>query len=58
MELAHSYGVEVHAHMMLGMPGETTETIEKTIRFAKRIRPSVVTFGICTPYPGQIYSRR
>jgi radical SAM superfamily enzyme YgiQ (UPF0313 family) len=38
--------------MMLGMPGETAETIMETINFALRIKPSVVTFGICTPYPG------
>ena len=52
MDLAHRHGVDVHAHMMLGMPGETRETVEETIRFIKRIRPSIVTFGICTPYPG------
>ena len=52
MELAHRYRVDVHAHMMLGMPGETRETINATIDFVKVIDPAVVTFGICTPYPG------
>jgi radical SAM superfamily enzyme YgiQ (UPF0313 family) len=37
---------------MVGMPGETPETIEKSIAFVKEIDPTVVTFGICTPYPG------
>jgi radical SAM superfamily enzyme YgiQ (UPF0313 family) len=52
LDLAHRYNIEIHAHMMLGMPGETRETIEETLRFVKKIKPAVVTFGICTPYPG------
>lgn len=45
-------GIDVHAHMMLGMPGDTKETIEQTINFVKEIEPTTVTFGICTPYAG------
>lgn len=45
-------GLDTHAHVMLGMPGETEQTIEQTIAFAKEIEPTTVTFGICTPYPG------
>lgn len=48
----HEVGMETHAHMMIGMPGETFESVDKSIEFAKRIDPTVVTFGICTPYPG------
>lgn len=44
--------MDTHAHIMLGMPGETKKTIEKTIQFVKDIHPTTVTFGICTPYPG------
>ena len=49
---AHELGLDTHAHMMLGCPGETKETIKRTIKFAKEIDPTTVTFGICTPYPG------
>jgi anaerobic magnesium-protoporphyrin IX monomethyl ester cyclase len=45
-------GIDTHAHMMLGMPGDTKETVEETIRFVKEIAPTTVTFGICTPYAG------
>ncbi|MFC1454922.1 B12-binding domain-containing radical SAM protein [Candidatus Undinarchaeota archaeon] len=45
-------GIKTHAHFMLGCVGETKDTIEKTIQFAKEIRPTTVTFGIFTPYPG------
>ena len=48
----HELGIDTHAHMMLGMPGESKETIEQTIRFAKEIDPTTVSFGICTPYSG------
>ncbi|MGM5482434.1 MAG: B12-binding domain-containing radical SAM protein [Nanobdellota archaeon] len=49
---AHEVGMDTHAHMMLGMPGETKKTIEKSINFAKLIDPTTVSFGICTPYAG------
>jgi len=45
-------GMKTHAHMMLGMPGETIETLEDTIKLAIELEPDTVTFGICTPYPG------
>ncbi|MBI4612096.1 MAG: radical SAM protein [Planctomycetes bacterium] len=48
----HEVGMEVHAHMMLGMPGETHETVRKSFRFVEKIRPTTVTYGITTPYPG------
>lgn len=49
---AKEVGLETHAHMMLGMPGEIKETVAKTIDFIKNLAPTTVTFGICTPYPG------
>lgn len=49
---AHKTGLDTHAHCMIGIPGETQDTINKTLKFVKEIDPTVVTFGICTPYPG------
>ena len=50
--------LETHAHMMLGMPGETPETVRTTFDFISKIRPSTVTYGIMTPYPGtEIYQQ-
>jgi anaerobic magnesium-protoporphyrin IX monomethyl ester cyclase len=45
-------GLESHCHCMMGMPGETSETLEKTIRFVLELKPSTMTCGVCTPYPG------
>ena len=51
-KLMHEVGIDSHAHMMLGIPGETEETIEQTLKFVNEIDPTTVTFGVCTPYPG------
>ncbi len=37
---------------MLGMPSETRETCEQTIRFAKELDCDFVKFNIAIPYPG------
>lgn len=49
---AHEVGMDTHAHMMIGLPGETRETIQRTLDFVDEIRPTTVTYGITTPYPG------
>jgi radical SAM superfamily enzyme YgiQ (UPF0313 family) len=51
-QLTKEVGLEAHAHFMIGGPGETLETIQKTIDFAKRLNPTTASFGILTPYPG------
>lgn len=51
-ELTHKYKIDTHAHCMIGMPGETEDTIKQSLDFVKKIDPTIVTFGICTPYPG------
>ena len=45
-------GIRVHATFMFGAPGETKETIRKTIEFAKELDPDTAQFPICMPYPG------
>lgn len=49
---AQKAGLDTHAHLMLGLPGETTATVKQTIEFVKKLNPSTVTFGIMTPFPG------
>jgi len=45
-------GIQVHGTFVFGMPGETTETIRKTIDFAKELDLDFVQFSIAQPYPG------
>jgi len=48
-------GIDTQAHFIFGLPGETKETIEKTIKFAKKLRPRYVSFNVATPYPGTVF---
>ena len=37
---------------IIGLPGDTDETMEKTIKFAIELDPLVANFSMMTPYPG------
>jgi hopanoid biosynthesis associated radical SAM protein HpnJ len=45
-------GIVIHGTFILGLPGETAETIEKTIEFAKEINPHTIQVSLAAPYPG------
>jgi hopanoid biosynthesis associated radical SAM protein HpnJ len=45
-------GIVIHGTFILGLPGETRETIEKTIQFAMQINPHTVQVSLAAPYPG------
>ena len=45
-------GIVIHGTFILGLPGETTETIAKTIEFAKEINPHTIQVSLAAPYPG------
>lgn len=52
-KLTNKYGIETINSVMLGLPGDTYETIERTISFVRNARPlKHATFGIAIPYPG------
>lgn len=40
------------AYFIIGLPGETWESVRASIRFAKSIRPDYVNFHVATPFPG------
>ena len=48
----HELGVAIHGTFILGLPGETKETIEETIRFATEINPHTIQVSLAAPYPG------
>jgi hopanoid biosynthesis associated radical SAM protein HpnJ len=45
-------GILIHGTFILGLPGETRETIESTINFAKEINPHTIQVSLAAPYPG------
>jgi radical SAM superfamily enzyme YgiQ (UPF0313 family) len=45
-------GIIIHGTFILGLPGETRETIEQTIRYAIDINPHTIQVSLAAPYPG------
>src|SRR6195952_3160575 len=48
----HELGIKIHGTFILGLPGETRETIQETINFARRINPHTIQVSLAAPYPG------
>jgi len=49
---AKSLGITIHGTFILGLPGETRETIQETIEFARAIDPHTIQVSLAAPYPG------
>ncbi len=49
---AKAVGMETIGFFIIGLPGETEETMEDTIRFARELDPIVANFSMATPFPG------
>jgi hopanoid biosynthesis associated radical SAM protein HpnJ len=45
-------GIAVHGDFIIGLPGETQETIMRTIRFAEELDCETIQVSIAHPYPG------
>ena len=45
-------GITIHGTFIVGIPGESRETIEATINFAKEVNPHSLQVSIAAPYPG------
>ena len=50
--LTKKYGITCRTSFMFGNPGETRETMAKSVRFAKETLPDFVYINILRPYPG------
>jgi hopanoid biosynthesis associated radical SAM protein HpnJ len=48
----HKLGIVIHGTFIMGLPGETKETIEETIRFAQEINPHTIQVSLAAAYPG------
>ena len=54
----HELGIKIHGTFILGLPGETKETIEQTIKFAVEINPHTMQVSLAAPYPGTALYRQ
>src|SRR5882672_7248278 len=48
----HKLGLVIHGDFIVGLPGETPESLRKTIDFAKRLDNETIQVSIAHPYPG------
>jgi len=49
---AHKLGLVIHGDFILGLPGETRETIKNTIAFAKELDVETIQVSVAHAYPG------
>ena len=45
-------GITIHGTFILGLPGETQETIRQTVEFAKELDVFSIQVSLAAPYPG------
>lgn len=51
----HKLGILIHGTFILGLPGETRETIQETMRFAREMNPETIQVSLASPYPGTAF---
>jgi hopanoid biosynthesis associated radical SAM protein HpnJ len=51
-EDCHKLGITIHGTFIVGLPGETPQTIEQSIEFAKSINPHTIQVSLAAAYPG------
>jgi len=48
----HELGIAIHGTFILGLPGETAETMVETAKWAAKINPHTIQVSLAAPYPG------
>jgi radical SAM superfamily enzyme YgiQ (UPF0313 family) len=56
--VARAVGMEVHGTFMIGLPGETRDTVRETVDLACSIPMDSIQFSIATPFPGTEFYRQ
>jgi hopanoid biosynthesis associated radical SAM protein HpnJ len=49
---SHKLGLTIHADFIVGLPGETRESLRRTVDFAKSLDCETIQVSIAHPYPG------
>jgi len=52
VEITKKAGVEIIGFFMIGVPGETKEDIERTIRFSQQLNIDFAKYTVFSPFPG------
>jgi len=51
---AKEVGIETIGFFIIGLPGDTRESMQRTIDFAIEVDPLIANFSMMTPYPGTV----
>lgn len=51
-QLIKKVGISTSSSFIIGLPGDTVETVKETINFAKELNPNYAIFYAAIPYPG------
>jgi anaerobic magnesium-protoporphyrin IX monomethyl ester cyclase len=52
LKWAHQAGIKNWGYFIIGLPGETVETIKESIALAKKLPLDILLFHVAAPYPG------
>ena len=52
---AHRAGLTIHGDFIVGLPGETRQTIQTSLEFAKRLDTETIQVSVAHPYPGTAF---
>jgi len=52
LQWAKQAGIKNWGYFIIGLPGETEETIQETIAYAKKLPLDIALFHVAAPYPG------
>ena len=52
LQWARDAGIKNWGYFIIGLPGETEETIQDTIAFSKKLPLDIALFHVAAPYPG------
>lgn len=55
---AKDLGISIHACFIVGLPGESWQTVEETCRFACELDPDTIQVSVPAPYPGTDFHRQ
>ena len=52
LQWAKNAGINNWGYFIIGLPGETEDTIRETIEFSKKLPLDIALFHVAAPYPG------
>jgi anaerobic magnesium-protoporphyrin IX monomethyl ester cyclase len=55
LRMAHDIGIQIHISFVVGLQGESHQSLENTLRFIRSVPVDSVQFSVAVPFPGTSY---